>query len=252
MGISEAIARVRKGAKQARRVLLAGANGRFEDGPLASVGASLGAGLQSDAIPARLRPAASRIASLLGASSEPQRELPSLDARPSGHAHVPSSPHAAQPGTSSDVCPFTGLQADGTVAARSTLGGASVPGASEHVEQSLPESHTAQGAGAADLAPELDVQSQPSAAASSVESSSPAQSSVGKARAAAKEPVAAKRGDGAGKASAARATRSAKSAPAEKAKEKLAGESSVAKTSARSATKPAAKQTNGKANQRKK
>jgi hypothetical protein len=135
MGISEAIARVRKSAKKASL-----------EGALASVGASLGAGLQSAAIPPRLRPAASRIASLLGAPSG-RREPASLDQGGPPRAH---QAHAAA--LAGDVCPFTGLRADGTLADLS----ANLAGASDTARENDAASERGAGSASADLGAFVD------------------------------------------------------------------------------------------------
>jgi hypothetical protein len=120
MGISEAITRVRRGASK----------GSLLDGALSYLGAQL----KSAIIPAPLRSLAARVASLLGAE-EPapyddaatrQLEVISLDralVRAAGGSAQPaaaSSPESGAVGNAvpggGDVCPFTGLRADGSLA----------------------------------------------------------------------------------------------------------------------------------------
>ena len=234
MGISEAIARVRKSAKKANI-----------EGALAS----FGAGLHSTAIPSRLRPAASRIASLLGATVERQRELPSIERTLDGQQLQGPSPHAVH--AAGEVCPFTGLRPDGTVD-----GGPAV--SSEAVSSEASRVADTGGPQVSIQDPAIALEPSGDATHTVATPAKPAAKQAAKPRSTPPpEPAPSKRADPAPRPAApkyagAEAMKNEKAAPAEKAKEKLAGEPPAAKASARSATKPAAKQTNGKANQRKK
>lgn len=231
MGLSEAIAKVRKGAKKAGL-----------DGALAS----LGAGLKSGAIPAPLRPAASRIASLIGgkAKREP-RDLPTL---------TPSMPTSHGAHGANEVCPFTGLRADGTLEGTPAAEPAPSVVEAQAVEAKGPQVSVQE--------PVVEVVDSPVATEQAevsehAEASAPVvvepQAEKPKAKPArAAKPAAKANVAKSTPPSAAREPSNEKSAPTEKGKEKVAGERSVAKNPARSANKPAAKQSNGKANQRKK
>jgi hypothetical protein len=144
MSISEAIARVRQGASRSSSGLL--------DGALSYLGVRLKADLvgrlKSDSVPPPLRPLAARLASLIKLSDPPpydpsatqQLEVVSLDRAltraaqqqrtPIAAPHAPAAAavrptvptvptvHGAQ--AAADVCPFTGLRADGSVAEAGT------------------------------------------------------------------------------------------------------------------------------------
>lgn len=234
MGITEAIARVKAGAKKAG---------------LDSALASLGAGLKSSAIPAPLRPAASRIASLIGAQRTEPRDVASLE-RALEHAHA--GPHGP-----ADVCPFTGLRADGSVADASAakpandVDAAPVQLASRAEHVPAPASAELSGIQPVlKLAPLTEEPAQPAAAAPIAESepepvpaaaleAGPTPLDVGAPSEGAElvQPPAPSAQDGGARPQKAQSS----------SKEKVAGERSGAKTTARSPNKSASKQTNGRA-----
>jgi hypothetical protein len=133
MGISEAIARVRQSAIKSNLL----------DGALSYLGvrikADLVVRLKSDSVPPPLRPLATRLASMIKLSDPPpydpsaarQLEVVSLDralARAAAQQQraAPATPHASPataPQPAADVCPFTGLRADGSVADASAAPG---------------------------------------------------------------------------------------------------------------------------------
>jgi hypothetical protein len=254
MGISEAIARVRRSATRSSLI----------DGALSYLGvrirSDLGARLNSRAVPAPLRPLASRLATLIASVPPPyddaaarQLEIVSLDRalvqaaqRSATAAHAPSDMHAG-----GDVCPFTGLRADGSLA--------EVPAAANS-QGGSPATIAEASSVAVPLQNEL-LQSEPSPSkplqsehppAQPVEARLPiptaendASSVVATTQAPAAEAAAVKQ---TAKKPAAKRTDSQPPAKSggEKRKEKLAASEDVTNTSARSATRPAAKQPSGK------
>lgn len=240
MGITEAIARVRASAKKAG---------------LESALASLGASLKSSAIPAPLRPAATRIASLIGAQRTEPRDVASLE-RALEHAHA--GPHGP-----AEVCPFTGLRADGSVSEAHSIGAAPAAVAGPAALESMQHTATAEVSGiqpvlkiapleetrvevapvakpvqapSASPEPAAAEAEQPPVKAAPAPAQAAEQSPVVQATAASVAPPASVEGD----------EQRAQKAQAN-GKEKLAGDRSPAKTTARSANKSAAKQTNGRA-----
>jgi hypothetical protein len=128
MSISEAIARVRRGATRSRSGLL--------DGALSYLGVrlktDLASRLKSDSVPQPLRPLATRLASLIKLTDPPpyddsarqQLEVVSMDRALARAAQQERTSQAASKAAAvvqaahpaGDVCPFTGLRADGSLA----------------------------------------------------------------------------------------------------------------------------------------
>lgn len=225
MGIVAAIARVRAGAKSA------GLEGALN---------KLGAELKSDAIPERFRDVAGRLAALLGSSNTntaaPQPAVASLEVALAQHASM----RATAPADA--VCPFTGLRADEMNAQHHAAAAlveappapvAPAAAASESVTAPLSEPSTADAAPSA-----LAAETAPEAAPATETLTSSAQAALTDAPETSATP-------------AAEAPPVARQRPApnrgEKRKERLAGASSVENTSARSATRPAAKRPRSRA-----
>jgi hypothetical protein len=277
MSISEAIARVRRGATRSRASLL--------DGALSYLGVrlktDLASRLKSDSVPPQLRPLATRLASLIKLSDPPpfddsavrQLEVVSRDRelaraaqrteslQPASAPVVHAAPVAHAAG---DVCPFTGLRADGSLA--------DAPAAP--VERAVPASQpvsTEAPAGSLrvdDLAgtTRLPIPTAANDASSVVSTAIASGADLGAhARPGAADKASAQSGSRADPRASQSGSRrdppastpkkpAAKRAPAqpgakptgEKRKEKLAAPDDLTNTSARSATRPAAKQSSGK------
>lgn len=248
MGISEAIARVRRGATRSRAGLLEGA--------LSYLGVRLKADiatrLKSDSVPPPLRPLATRLASLIKLSDPPpyddsarqQLEVVSLDRALVRAAHEQQhAPTAAAAHPAGDVCPFTGLRADGSLAEAPPVQPVSPEANAAGAEASAAGPAGAQAVDDLAAATRLPI---PTAA-------NDASSVVSTAIAGSGEFAAAPAGPGEAEASGPRAQAPKKSAAkrppgqaaGEKRKEKLAGSENVTNTPARSATRPV-KQPGGK------
>jgi hypothetical protein len=270
MSISEAIARVRRGASKSRASLL--------DGALSYLGVrlktDLAARLKSDSVPPPLRPLATRLASLIKLSDPPpyddsaarQLEVVALDRAlvraaqrpaPAASAHAAPVVHAA-----GDVCPFTGLRADGSLAdapivhatPASQTASAEAPASSQRVDDlagttRLPIPTAANDAStvvstAIASGVDLNAHAQPGAAS---DASTAESGSLAAPRAAESGSHADPRASTPKKPAAKRAPGQPGAKPAsEKRKEKLAAPDDLTNTSARSATRPAAKQSSGK------
>jgi hypothetical protein len=231
MGIVAAIARVRAGAKSA------GLEGALN---------SLGAELKSEVIPERLRDVAGRLAALLGnpGASPPgptPMPVPSLEVALDAHAHARSAAGADA------VCPFTGLRADEMGLGSAPLAVVPVVAAPDAISAEVEERRSAreQSSESKLEAREQDSAQAPAAVLPAAETPSAARVDATKAASAAPRAAEAKapvreptKADE--PAVGARRART-DTGNREKRKERLAGASSVANTSGRSATRPAAK-----------
>lgn len=236
MGIVAAIARVRAGAKNAG---------------LEGVLNSLGAELKSDAIPERLRDVAGRLAALLDRSQTEgvagvavAAPVASLEVALDQHAALRA---AAEPGA---VCPFTGARADESAAPASTEP-ESAPASTEPERAEMNFSpavpvvtSVAATSAAAERTPSAPAEVSPPVVMA------PAEHVAVEAPQKREEPAPQQEAGSdshAASASAKRPREGAATATREKGKERLAGGSSVANTSGRSATRPAAKRPRSRA-----
>jgi hypothetical protein len=256
MGISEAIARVRRGATKSRSSLL--------DGALSYLGVrlktDLATRLKSDSVPPPLRPLATRLASLIKLTDPPpyddsarqQLEVVSMDRALARAAQQERTAQAASKAAAvaqavhppGDVCPFTGLRADGTLAEspESPAAHLAIPPPAAVAPMDAANDLASAEVASDDLASarRLPIPTAANDASSVVSTAIAAGGAVAPAPAsdASSKPKkpAAKRAPG---------EPSAKPGN-EKRKEKLAAPQDVTNTSARSATRPANKQPSGK------